>query len=182
ASFKSTAAGSSTGFCAAEATLAGCVSLALESLGACCACAKTTAVAAQTRKRPILRTTDIVMTRLPPFVIRLGFYASADSNGHCREWISIPQQYHLLTPLAARAAEAVDRLEHAGDEGPLGLGELGAPDVEKEDHAQLGAPVPGLVLHAVVEDDELTLFPGPGLIANPQRASLGHDERQMTDQ
>src|SRR6185437_8880219 len=88
----------------------------------------------------------------------------------------------LLRPLPARTAESVDGFQHRRDQRALGIRELGAPDVEEEDDSQLCAPVPGLMLHRVVENDELAFAPGPSLVADSESTLRRHDQRQVTNE
>src|SRR6185503_5974927 len=73
--------------------------------------------------------------------------------------------------------EAVDGVENRRDSGPLVLTELGPPDIEQQNDPRFAAVVPGLMLDAVVEDQQLAFVPGPRLVADAQPAAVGHDQR-----
>src|SRR5688500_7915287 len=76
----------------------------------------------------------------------------------------------------------VGGFQQQGQRLTVGLADLRPPDLEQQDDSLLIRPVPRLMLHAVVEDQQLTFPPLSLTIADAQRAVGRDDQRQVADQ
>ena len=81
-----------------------------------------------------------------------------------------------------RGAEAVDCAKEQGKRLPLLRTDFRSPDFEDQHDSRVGATVPGLMLDAVVEYGQLAGPPDPCLSPHAQRAIIGYDQGQVTDE
>ena len=62
------------------------------------------------------------------------------------------------------------------------LRQVRIPAVHDQYHARLVAAIPGLVLHGVVKDPRLPLYPFPKLVSDPEGTVVGYNDAKMANQ
>ena len=126
----------------------------------------------------------IAMTRLQ----RLQGIANLHGRNACLTYLKLVEYLeNPRGPYVRNAAKSilcgdVGGLEQEGQGLSILSRYLWTPNLEQQDDALAIRLVPGLMLHAIVEDQQLAFAPASLLIADPKRAAGWNDQRQVADQ